>query len=160
MLEGIAIGISLILILLGLIGSVLPVLPGPPLSFLGLLVLAVFHHFAPPLTVTKVVVLAMITMAVLVLDYVIPLLTAKKYGASKWGIWGSVAGMVAGMFFPPLGIVLGAFIGAMAVEWLVNRQRRQALRAGWGVFVGSLLGTGVKLAVSGVMAYYFVSALL
>jgi len=98
-------------------------------------------------------------MAVTVADYITPLLGAKRYGASKWGMWGSVLGMAIGIFFSPFGMLLGALIGAVAAEWLVQKEKRQALRAVWGVFIGSLLGTVLKLGVSGMMAYYFIRGL-
>jgi uncharacterized protein YqgC (DUF456 family) len=95
------------------------------------------------------------------LDYVIPAAGAKKYGSSKWGIWGAILGMIIGIiYFPPLGMIVGAFIGAVAVEMLVGKSSREALKAGWGVFMGTLLGTILKWIASGVMTYYFVWALI
>lgn len=159
MLETIGIIIGALLILLGLAGCVLPVLPGPPLSFVGLLLLALINHFLPPLTPTLIIVMAIITLAVTVAEYILPLVSAKRYGASKWGIWGSVLGMAIGIFFSPFGMLLGAFIGAVAVEWLVQKEKGRAIKAGWGVFIGSLVGTALKLGASGMMAYYFVRGL-
>ena len=159
MLETIAIITGAFLILLGLAGCILPVLPGPPLSFIGLFLLALVKHFSAPLTPTVIILMAVITLAVTIGDYVIPLWGARRYGASKWGIWGSVAGMAIGLFFSPFGMILGALIGAVVTEWLVQKEKGQALRAGWGVFIGSLLGTVLKLGVSGMMAYYFVRGL-
>ncbi len=159
MFEVITIAIGSILMLLGLAGSILPILPGPPLSFIGLFLLALLKHFSPPLTPTLVIILAVVTIFVLAMDYVIPLLGAKRYGASKWGIWGSVFGMVIGMFWSPLGMLVGAFIGAVLAEWLVGKKEGEALRAGWGVVMGTLLATILRLGVSGMMTYYFVLAL-
>lgn len=159
MLETIAVIIGAIFVLLGLAGCILPVLPGPPLSFVGLLLLALINHFLPPLTPTLIIVMAIITLAVTVAEYILPLVSAKRYGASKWGIWGSVLGMAIGIFFSPFGMLLGAFIGAVAVEWLVQKEKGRAIKAGWGVFIGSLVGTALKLGVSGMMAYYFVRGL-
>jgi len=159
LLETIAIITGAFLILLGLAGCILPVLPGPPLSFIGLFLLALVKHFSAPLTPTVIILMAVITLAVTIGDYVIPLWGARRYGASKWGIWGSVAGMAIGLFFSPFGMILGALIGAVVTEWLVQKEKGQALRAGWGVFIGSLLGTVLKLGVSGMMAYYFVRGL-
>ena len=159
MLEGIAIVVGSIFMLLGLAGSVLPILPGPPFSFLGLFLLAILKHFSPPLTPAFVIILAIVTVLVVVMDYVIPLLGAKRYGASKWGVWGSVLGMAIGIFWSPFAMLLGAFLGAVVVEWLVGRKKGEALRAGWGVVMGTLFATILRLGVSGVMIYYFILAL-
>jgi uncharacterized protein YqgC (DUF456 family) len=157
--EGIAIIIGVILILLGLAGCVLPLLPGPPLSFIGLLLLALLKHFSPPLTPTLIIVMAALTIATTLGDYLIPLWGAKRYGTSKWGIWGSVAGIAIGLLLSPFGMLLGALIGAVVVEWLVQKEKEKALKAGWGVIMGSLLGAVLKLGVSGIMAYYFIRGL-
>jgi uncharacterized protein len=159
MLEGITIAVGSLLMLLGLAGSVLPILPGPPLSFIGLFLLALLKHFSPPLTPTFVIILAIVTVLAVVLDYVIPLLGAKRYGASKWGVWGSVLGMAIGIFWSPFAMLLGAFLGAVVVEWLVGNKKGEALRAGWGVVMGTLFATILRLGVSGMMTYYFVLAL-
>ncbi len=159
MLEGIIVVIGSILMLLGLAGSILPILPGPPLSFIGLLVLALLRHFSPPLTPALVIILAIVTILVIAMDYIIPLLGAKRYGASKCGLWGSVLGMAIGMFWSPFAMLAGAFIGAVVVEWLIGKKKGEALRAGWGVMVGTLFATILRLGVSGVMTYYFVLAL-
>ncbi|MEW6377737.1 MAG: DUF456 domain-containing protein [Thermodesulfobacteriota bacterium] len=160
MLEVIAIIIGSILILLGLVGSILPVLPGPPISFVGLLLLALVNDFSPPLTSTLLMTLGIITVVVTAVDYVIPLFGANRYGASKWGVWGSLMGMAIGIFWSPFGMLLSAFARAVIAEWLVHKKKGQALKAGWGVVVGTLLGTILKLGISGMMAYYFVRALL
>jgi len=159
LLETIAIVIGSIFVILGIAGCVLPILPGPVLTFLGLLLLALLKQFSPPLTPTLIMIMALLTLGVTVGDYVIPLWGAKRYGATKWGIWGSVAGMAIGLFFSPFGMLLGALIGAVAVEWLVQQEKGNALRAGWGVILGSLLGAVLKLGVSGMMAYYFIRGL-
>ena len=159
MVDAITIFIGSILMLLGLAGSILPLLPGPPLSFIGLFLVALLKHFSPPLTPTLVIILAIVTILVIVMDYIIPLLGAKRYGASKWGVWGSVLGMVIGIFWSPFAMLVGAFVGAVVVEWLVHKKKREALRAGWGVVMGTLLATILRLGVSGMMTYYFVRAL-
>ncbi len=160
MLYYIGLVIGSLLILLGLAGSVLPVLPGPTLSFIGLFLVALVRHFSPPLTPTLIIFMLIITMGVTVMDYFIPLIGAKKYGTSKWGIYGSIVGMIIGVFFSPLGMLLGALIGAVLVEWIVSRKEEQALKAGWGIFIGSIFGSILKLVVSGVMTYYFIMAML
>jgi len=159
LLETIAIVTGSIFVLVGIAGCVLPILPGPVLIFLGLLILALLKDFFPPLTPTLMIVMAFLTVIVTIGDYMIPLWGAKKYGTSKWGIWGSVAGMAIGLLFSPFGMLLGAVIGAVAVEWLVQKEKGKAFKAGWGVIVGSLLGAVLKLGVSGMMVYYFIRGL-
>jgi len=159
LLETITIVIGSVFMLLGIAGCVLPILPGPVLSFLGLLLLALLKQFSPPLTPVLMMIMALLTLVVTAGDYVMPLWGAKRYGATKWGIWGSVIGMAIGIFFSPFGMLLGAFIGAVAVEWLVQKERGKALKAGWGLFIGGLAGTALKLGVSGMMAYYFIRGL-
>jgi uncharacterized protein YqgC (DUF456 family) len=160
MLYYIGLMMGAILILLGLLGSVLPVLPGPALSFVGLFLFALVRNFSPPLTPTLMIIMLIVSIAVTVADYFIPLVGAKKYGTSKWGIYGSVAGMIIGAFFSPLGLLLGALIGAVLAEWMVSRKEEQALKAGWGVLIGSIWGMLLKLGSSGIMAYYFTMAVL
>lgn len=159
MLEGITIVIGSILMLLGLAGSILPFLPGPPLSFIGLFLLALLRHFSPPLTPTLVIILAIVTIIAIVMDYIIPLMGAKRYGASKWGVWGSVLGMAIGIFWSPFAMLVGAFIGAVVAEWFIGKKKGEALRAGWGVVMGTLFATILRLGVSGMMTYYFALAL-
>ncbi len=151
--------IAVILVFLGVLGSILPVLPGPPLSFVGLFLVALLHNFTPPLTSNLIIYMLIITIAITLVDYLIPLIGAKKYGISKWGIWGAIGGMTLGIFFSPLGLILGALIGAVLVEWIVSKKERQALKAGLGILVGALLGIFLKLAASILMAYYLFLAL-
>jgi uncharacterized protein YqgC (DUF456 family) len=111
------------------------------------------------LTPTLVIILAIVTIIVIVMDYIIPLMGAKRYGASKWGVWGSVLGMAIGIFWSPFAMLVGAFIGAVVVEWLIGKKKGEALRAGWGVVMGTLFATILRLGVSGMMTYYFALAL-
>jgi len=159
MLDAIIIIFCFILMLLGLAGSILPILPGPPLNFAGLLILALIKNFAPPLTSTLIVVMAVITVLVIVMDYVIPLMGARKYGASKWGVWGSILGMAIGIFLSPVAMLVGAFAGAVVAEWFVHKKKKEALKAGFGVVMGTLFATILRLVVSAAMTYYFIIAL-
>lgn len=152
--------IGIILTLLGFLGCILPVLPGPPLSFVALLILAVTTNFAAPLTAKFIFIMLIVTIAVTAMDYIVPVVGAKKYGASKWGLWGSILGMILGIiFFPPLGFIIGAFFGAVMAEMIAGKSTGEAIKAGMGVFVGALLGTILKLIAAGIMAYYFILAL-
>ena len=146
--------------LAGLLGTVLPVIPGPPLSFAGLLVL----HFSEwtEYSVEFLVVMAVLAAVVSVLDYVVPVWGTKKLGGSDAGIRGSTIGLIAGIFvFPPLGLILGPILGAFVAELLRDRNDLgKALKSGFGSLLGFLMGTGIKLFACVLMAYYFVIALL
>ena len=160
MLFTIVVIIGVILTILGLIGCIIPGLPGPTFSFIAILILALVQGFVEPLTSNMIIIMVFITVIVTVLDYIVPAAGAKKYGASKWGIWGSIGGMILGIvFFAPIGIIVGAFLGAVAVEMLTGKDSKDALRAGWGVFMGTLFGTILKLAASFYMTYLFINAL-
>jgi len=104
--------------------------------------------------------MAVLTALTLVLDYAMPLAGTRRFGATKRGFWGALIGMAVGAAaLPPFGLVLGAFLGAVAGELSAGRDRSESLRAGWGVFAGMMAAMAVKLAVSGVMTFYFVRAL-
>ncbi len=160
MFEYIGLILGGLLVLLGFLGSVLPILPGPPLSFIGLLLLALIRNFSPPLTPTLMIMLLLLTVFVTVIDYLLPLMGAKRYGTSKWGIYGSIGGMMIGALFSPFGMILGALVGGVLVEWFVSRKEKHALKAGLGIFLGTILGMVLKLGTSGVMAYYLVRTVL
>ncbi|MDA1196002.1 MAG: DUF456 domain-containing protein [Planctomycetota bacterium] len=142
--------LGLLLLLVGLVGCVLPVLPGPPISFAGLLLLWWARDgSAATFGWPALVVLGVLTIVVTVLDFVVPAWGAKRYGASKTGVWLSVVGMLVGLvMFPPFGMLVGAFAGALAGELMIGKREGDAARAAWGVFIGTLAGVGLKLAVS------------
>ena len=148
--------IGLLIALTGIIGCIVPALPGPALSFLALVILSYAKNWEP-FGVQFFIVMGGFAVIVTFLDYVVPAGGAKRYGASKFGVTGSVAGMLIGFFFiPPFGIFIGAFLGALAGEMLAKRGTRDALRAGWGVFVGIMVGLGLKLAYSGVALFFYI----
>jgi len=142
----------------GLAGCILPALPGPPLSYIALLLLQAtrFGDFS----VKFLIITAIVTIIVTVVDYLLPLWGAKKWGGSRAGIIGSAVGLVIGLFFLPIGIIVGPFAGAVVGELIAGRDSNVALRSGFGAFVGFLLGTGVKLAVCVTFTFYFVKELI
>ncbi len=142
-----------LLTVFGLLGCFLPIIPGPPLSFAGLLLLQLKAE--PPFTTNYMLIWAGITILVTVLDYVIPVIGAKKFGASKAGIWGSVLGLIVGVFFGPLGIIIGPFVGALVGELIIGKKSGKAFKAAFGTFLGFVFGTLIKLIASGYMAYEF-----
>jgi len=145
-----------LLMILGVAGSLLPVLPGPPLSYLGLLLL----HFTTKINFSSKFLISwgIITILVSILDYIIPVWGTKFFGGSKYGVWGSMVGLLAGVFFPPFGIMIGPLIGAIAGE-IIAGNKENALKSGFGSFLGFIAGTIVKLTVSFIMFYYFIAAL-
>ena len=147
-----------ILVVLGFLGCILPVLPGVPLSYIGILLL----HFTSKVQFSTqfLIIWAVIVVVIQVLDYFIPILGTKKFGGSKWGAWGSAIGVVVGLFFGPWGIILGPFLGAVVGELLSGRASQDALKAGFGSFIGFLVGTVTKLIVSGFLIYYYIEALV
>ena len=147
-----------LLVIVGIIGCIVPALPGPPLSFVGILL----FHFTRwgDLSGKLLIWLAIFTVAVTVMDYILPIWATKKLGGTKRGVWGSTIGLFLGLFiFPPWGIIIGPFLGAFIGEMTLKNDSDKALRSAIGSFIGFLLGTGAKFAVSGVILYYFVSGL-
>lgn len=150
--------LGFILILGGLAGCFVPVLPGPPLSFIALILLQITDK--KPFTTDLLVVLGVITFVVTLLDYLIPIWGTKKFGGSKQGVWGSTIGLIVGIFlFPPLGIIIGPFLGAFIGELLVGKKSDLALKSALGSFVGFLFGTLIKFITSGILTWYFVKAI-
>ncbi|PIQ48332.1 MAG: hypothetical protein COW03_10860 [Cytophagales bacterium CG12_big_fil_rev_8_21_14_0_65_40_12] len=148
-----------ILMLVGIAGCVLPILPGPPISFFGILLL----HWTTRVSFTEDLLwtLALVTVAVTALDYVVPIYGTKKFGGTKKGIWGSTIGLLLGMFFfPPFGIIIGPLVGAFLGELSAGQDTNKAMRSAMGSFLGFLTGTLLKFIACFVMAYYFVAHLL
>jgi len=101
--------------------------------------------------------MAGLTVLAALLDYVIPALGAKKYGASRLGVWGSAIGLIVGLLvFPPFGMFLGGMAGAVLGELLAGRRGGEAFRAGWGVFLGAMVSTGFRMGLSGLMLFFYV----
>lgn len=153
------IALSITLILLGLAGCILPVIPGPPLAWLGLL-LAKFISFSSLDWIT-ITVLAGVTLIVTLLDYLFPAWIAKKMGGSNWGAWGTIIGLLVGiLLLGPFGTVVGPFVGALVGEMLRKQPENKPLNNPWlsavGSFIGFMLGVGVKLITVGVIIYFFI----
>ncbi len=150
---------GILLLILGLAGAILPVLPGPPLSYVALLLL----HFTSKYQFSArfLVIWALITMAVVLIDYLVPVWGARKFGAGKAGIYGCIIGLVIGLFaFPPFGIIIGPFAGAVIGEVIQGKEAMMALKAGFGSFVGFMSGVVLKVITSGFMTWYFLRELL
>lgn len=143
--------------LAGIVGSVVPLLPGPPLSFVGLLTLQLREQ--PAFTLKFLLIWLVIVIIIAILDYVVPIYGAKKFGGSKHGMWGCAIGLIAGLWFGPLGIIMGPFVGAFVGEMIATEQSDKALRAALGSFIGFVFSTLIKLIACFVMGWYFIRAL-
>lgn len=145
---------------LGIIGSVVPALPGPPLSWIGLLFMYIWggtNGAGDPMSSKFLLVWLGVTILVTVLDYVVPAWFTKVTGGSKYAGWGAIIGLFVGMLIPPVGIILGAVLGAFLAELLIAGKGAVAsIKSAAGAFVGFLFGTGIKLIASGLMMYYII----
>ncbi|HET9487402.1 MAG TPA: DUF456 domain-containing protein [Chryseosolibacter sp.] len=148
--------LGVILMLVGLAGCILPFLPGPPLCYIALLIQQLQSD--PPYTTKFLLIWAGITLLITALDYVIPIYGTKRFGGSKYGMWGCVVGLVGGLWMGPLGLIIGPFVGAFVGELIGNAKSDHAMRAALGSFMGFLLGTLLKLIACFVMGWYFIQA--
>jgi len=147
--------LGLIILVIGIVFSVLPVIPGQVLSWGSLLILQLQTN--PPFSARFLAIWALITAAVTLLDYYVPIWGTKKLGGSKSGIWGAAIGLIIGIFFfPPFGLIIGSFIGAYLGELIAGKDSRIALKSGLGSFLGFVAGTMMKLVISFIMGYHFI----
>ena len=149
--------LAVVCLLTGLAGCVIPVLPGPPISYLGIL----FLHFSKEYdySLTALLVLLALVIVVTVLDYVIPMLGSKYLGAGKWGSAGSFIGTIIGLFFLPWGLIVGPFLGAFIGEKISGKGWHDAFVAGTGSLVGFIVGTLIKVLLCLYMIWIFIEAL-
>ena len=144
-----------LLLLVGFVGCIVPVLPGPVCA---LLALGALLPTAAALPMGLLAAACAVTAAVLVLDYVVPALGAKKFDCSRWGVFGCLAGTLVGVFFFPWGLVLGPFLGAFAGELVAGKSGSAAFRGGFGALLGFLATVVLKLAAVGFSTFLFVRA--
>lgn len=143
--------IAAVVIIIGIGGCVLPVIPGPPIAFVGLLI----THFTAQdyrFAASTLVIYGVLAAAITVLDFVVPAWGTKKFGGTKYGSWGSTIGLLLVVFFIPipfvgpiLGIIIAPFLGAVIGEKIGGMETKGALKAGFGSFIGFLTGTLLKL---------------
>ena len=148
--------LAVLLLVAGLIGLFLPVLPGAPLIFAGLVIAAWAEdfHYAGLWTV---VILAILTLLTLAVDFWATIFGAKKFGASKRAVIGALIGLVIGIFLGFPGIIFGPFIGAVVGELSAQKNLKQATRAGVGATIGLVLGAAIKLALALTMIGVFLT---
>ncbi|MFK7833615.1 MAG: DUF456 domain-containing protein [Winogradskyella sp.] len=147
--------LALLLIILGIVGSFLPILPGPLTSWAGLLVL----HFTEGVELSQTFLIATLLFAIFiyVLDYIIPAIGTKRFGGSKAGMIGTTLGLIIGLLSPiPFGIIIGPFIGALIGELMHRNDMDKALKAAFGSFLGFIASTFLKFIVAIVYLGFFI----
>ncbi len=153
--------LGFIFMLAGILGSFLPVLPGPPLSWVGLLLLVLTK--AVPDDWWFLGITLAVAVIVVAMDYFIPVVGTKKFGGSKAGMIGTTLGLVVAIVFPVLGIfgiIVWPFIGALIGEIINKADKKTALKAAFGSFVGFLTGTFLKFVVAVVYMGLFISKVI
>ena len=149
--------IAFILMLIGIIGCIMPGLPGTPIAYVGLWIAQATDRvdFSWQFLLIWGIVVGIIS----VLDYVVPAWGTKHYGGTKWGVWGSTIGVFIGLFFGAVGVILGPLVGAILGELIAGKELEAALKAGWGSFIGILFGTILKLVACGLMTVALIQAI-
>lgn len=147
--------IAFIISIIGIIGAIVPVLPGPPISFISIL-LPYLLCTPAPFTGRFIITWLIITTIVTLIDNFLAPAIVKATGGSKNAVFYSIAGMIIGMlFFPPFGIIIGAFVGAFIAEYSINKKSLgSSIIVALGAFGGFIIGTGLKLTTSFILLYY------
>ena len=157
--TGLAI-LAIILAIVGVVGAVAPGLPGPPLSWAGLLLVYLRHGTngeGDEMSLRFLLFWLAITLIVTVVDYIVPAWFTKLTGGSKYAGRGAILGLFAGLLYPPVGMILGALLGAFIAEiFFAHKDGVESVKSSIGAFLGFLFGTGIKLVASGLMFYYII----
>lgn len=151
--------LAIILVIIGLAGTVLPALPGVPLIFGGLLLIAYQDGFNKVGAIT-LIVLGILTVLAFVIDYLAAVFGAKRVGASRLAIIGAIGGTLFGLFFGFLGLIVGPFVGAAAGEFIARRDAFQAGKVGLATWLGIVIGVAAKLGIAFLMIGIFVTKYL
>lgn len=148
---------AVLLGVLGIVGSIVPALPGPPLSWLGLLIM--YFCKGDEVSTSVLLIWLAVTIIVTVIDYIMPGWITKLSGGSKYAGIGATIGLFAGMFLTPVGMILGALLGAFIAEVIfAEKGVWDSAKSALGAFAGFLLGTGIKLIVSGMMFWKIITS--
>lgn len=151
--------IALVMSIVGLLGVIIPVLPGTIFSYVGLM--CAFFVTDSIITVNQLIILGIISAVAIILDYLLPGYFSKLFGGTKAGIMGATIGTFVGIFFGFVGIIFAPFIGAIMGEMLVSKiPFEQALKVGFGSLLSFFVGTGIKLLAALYMLYYIVKVFI
>ncbi len=156
-MEWFIIILGIILAVAGIAGSLLPALPGPPIAYAGLWLQQL--RDPNPFTLKFLLVWGALTLVTMILDYYVPIWGTKKFGGTKYGVWGCTLGFLAAFWMGPWGVIVGPFVGAFLGELLARQNSVNALKAAIGSFVGFLTGSFLKLLVCFFMIYYIVMSI-
>ena len=148
---------AFLLIVIGILGCIIPGLPGTPLAYAGLWIAQATDRI--DFSWQFLLIWGIVTIIVSVLDYVVPAWGTKRFGGTKYGVWGSTLGVFVGLFFGPVGVILGPLVGAVLGEMFSGKELSAALKSGWGSFVGILFGTVLKLICCGLMLVALIQAI-
>lgn len=149
--------IAFIFLFVGIIGCIVPGLPGTPIAYAGLWIAQATDKV--DFSWQMLLIWGIVVVVVSILDYVVPAWGTKRYGGTKYGVWGSTIGVFAGLFAGPWGVIIGPLLGAIIGELLGGKETKEALRAGWGSFLGLLCGTIIKLICCGLMTVALIQAI-
>lgn len=145
--------------IVGLLGTVLPVLPGTIVSYLGMLLIA----FRPDseISLTMLIIWGILSVAVIVMDYILPAFLSKRFGGTKAGSTGATIGTILGIFGGPIGIILGPFFGAVIGELMAEKLSfNEAIKVGVGSMLSFLVGTFFKFIAGGLMLFYIIKDII
>ena len=149
--------LAFLFMLIGIIGCIVPGLPGTPIAYAGLWIAQASDRI--DFSWQFLLVWGIVVVIISVLDYIVPAWGTKHYGGSRWGVWGSTLGVIIGLFFGAVGVILGPLVGAILGELISGKQLNQALKAGCGSFIGILFGTILKLIACGLMTVSLIQAI-
>ena len=149
--------VTIVLLVVGFLGTFLPALPGAPLIFIGALVYAIFDHFTH-ISVGTLLILGFLTVFVVAMDYASHAISTKVAGASKLATTLAIVGAIVGVFTGLWGVIVFPFIGAVAGELIIGKNIKQSLKAGTAAFLGFLGGTLLKVIVAAIMIGIFLVA--
>lgn len=149
--------LALSCMIIGIVGSILPIIPGPIISFLGLVIL--YFTTAIPTNYWVLGITLVVTLTITILDYIIPAKGTKYFGGSKFGIWGTNIGLVIGIIIPiPFGFIIGPFVGALIGELFSDsKNQKRALKAAMGSFVGFLASSFIQFVVCVIFLGLYIS---
>jgi hypothetical protein len=145
----------------GLIGIFIPMLPGTPLVFLGLLIYAAYTNFSS-VSVGTIILFLILTLITLAVDYISGLIGTSKFGSTKWGFFGGIIGLIIGLFFSPFGffsVIIGPLLGVITGELIGGKKFWDSTKIGIGTLIGYLVAIFFDLIVAGGMIFILLRAI-